>query len=219
MLHFSLPRRPQTAPLTRTALIAGLLLSALALTGPAARADSTAVSFLAPYVQQSLAHGTGADTGVTATVVSLQPGGLTSYTGSAYLGFYNQTVLHKVGNFYTLIHLEGFSGDGAQSFSDRQWGPLDLINPLRGLGYKVTPPSNPGFNFSSFPFNPYAADNLGININALTGTATLTLKSWGSGTITMDLHAQNGLLMGTGYTGGNGTVLITLTPYYYPPIQ
>ena len=175
--------------------------SALAITAmPPARADQSAINFLAPYVRDAQNYGTDAPYyGLTASVVTNQPNGVVSYIGPTQLGYYSALEFKGLRSFKWDY---GFSGSGSQVFNDRPW------NPYTG-------------SLDSFPFNPYAADSIGIKLDATNGSILLTLESWGNTQVLMNLYSANGVLIASGYTigptGGPSTVVVTVQPYYAPP--
>ena len=173
-------------------------LAAFALLGSIgsrpAQADSTAAALLKPYVQWAQTKPTGYGTyGIQVVMVSNQPNQVASYAEDGFLLYEDTWVWRSrqtaLGTIFYQYHLIGFSGDSTQYFNDRRY--------YSGL--------------ISYPFDPSKTDKLGINIDATAGSVTFT--SWGSTQETADLHATNGMLIGT--TNGGATVIISLKKQFY----
>ena len=93
-------------------------------------------------------------------------------------------------------------GSDAQYFSDRPYSPPPPAS---------SDPSNPVFNFASYPFDPARTDHLGVAINTQTPSVTFTLLSWGSTQVTVPApECAHGVLYGFTATGPAST-MVTMT--------
>ena len=90
----------------------------------------------------------------------------------------------------------------AQFFSDRPYSPPPPAS---------SDPSNPVFNFVTYPFDPARTDRLGVAINTQTPSVTFTLLSWGSTQVTVPApECAHGVLYGFTATGPAST-MVTMT--------
>jgi hypothetical protein len=179
--------------LATAAATAGFVLMSLG-SGRPASADASAVAFLQPYVTWAQTKPNGPGTyALSVTMVSNEPSSLVSYTEQDVLPLEDHWV--NFGRFWW--HFLGFYSsqpygqDGTQYFSDRRF----VLNPN---------------SFFNYPFDPNRTDRLGMGLDANFGTLSLTLKSWGNGVLSADLHAANGVLTGV-ITGGKEPVTVILS--------
>jgi hypothetical protein len=171
-----------------------------------AQADASAVELLRPFVERARSQAFGPGTyGLRVSVVTSQPDlGWVSYVegpggAGADLVFTASHWVWVAGSGWTLAPAE-YSGVGSQSFSDRRFNW----------------PTDPGPFLASYPFNPFARDEVGIRINVDDGSLTWRLNSWGGGESRADLTAFNGVLLGA---LGGSTVLVSVRETFQAPLH
>lgn len=177
---------------TRRSLVSCLFtgVAALALTGTAAQpahADASARAFLLPYVQwaQSQPNGPQNTYGVNFTMVSNRPSQQATYTNN-----FLPLAQFRPPNTPINVRTIGFSNSY-----------LDMLYSTR-LWYSS---ANGAYN----PFNPMAPDKVSVSLDANAGTLILLGPTIGNARgipITIDLKAQNGVLIGM--TPNNGPTYV-----------
>src|SRR5579872_6117325 len=173
------------------AAMTGLAAMSLLMARPAA-ADPTAVAFLKPYVTWATTKPQGAGIyGLSVTMVSNNSAQWATYAESDFLPFENNLVWERSpSGFWILTPVVGFYTSN---------GGFDATQYFNFNRYSWAQ-QGPTYPFAPTPYT----DVLDIGIAANTGTLTVTVQpgiGWGywgfNCPMTADLHAANGVLIGT----------------------